>query len=153
MKRKLFKSLFAVAAIAAVGLGSYKAYGSYVTANMSEDDLLWAENVEAITQSIESSANTYRKLVFVEACYGPEDVFFECPGYSEEHMDTYSRRFVRQGDHYACKIYTHIPSPWTTKPADECESDKNCVNGTMSYANVPDEYKGGRAHEIGKWHQ
>ena len=73
MKRKLFKSLFAVAAIAAVGLGSYKAYGSYVTANMSEDDLLMMENVLALSElknpvengqvEIVTSTKTCHKLV------------------------------------------------------------------------------------------
>lgn len=50
MKKNIFKSAFAVAAIATVGLGSYKAYGSYTAANMSEDDLLWAENIEALAR-------------------------------------------------------------------------------------------------------
>ncbi len=40
---------FAVAAIATVGLGSYKAYDSYTAANMSENDLLLAKNVLALT--------------------------------------------------------------------------------------------------------
>lgn len=45
------KMTFAVVAIAVVGLGSYKAYGSYTAANMSEEDLLVAENVLAISES------------------------------------------------------------------------------------------------------
>ena len=53
MKRKLFKSLFAVAAIAAVGLGSYKAYGSYVTANLAGEKTLLVENVEALAKRTE----------------------------------------------------------------------------------------------------
>ena len=36
-------------AFAAVGLGSYKAYGSYTAANMSEEDLLLSENIEALS--------------------------------------------------------------------------------------------------------
>ncbi len=51
MKQKKIKAFFAVAAIAAVGLGSYKAYGSYTAANMSEEDLFLAENVSALSQS------------------------------------------------------------------------------------------------------
>lgn len=39
---------FAVVALVAVGLGSYKAYGSYTAANMSEEDLLMQENIEAM---------------------------------------------------------------------------------------------------------
>ncbi len=49
MKKNFFKALFAVAAIVTVGLGSYKAYGSYIAANMSEEDLLLAENVLALS--------------------------------------------------------------------------------------------------------
>lgn len=49
MKQKKIKAFFAVAAFAAVGLGSYKAYGSYTAANMSENDLLLAENALALT--------------------------------------------------------------------------------------------------------
>lgn len=46
--RKLTKTALAVAAIAAVSLGSYKAYRSYIVANMPEEDLLLAENVLAL---------------------------------------------------------------------------------------------------------
>ena len=49
MKKKFFKAALAIAAIATVGLGSYKAYDSYTAANMSENDLLLAENVLALT--------------------------------------------------------------------------------------------------------
>ena len=45
MKKIFFKAFFAVAVVATVGLGSYKAYDSHVAANM--DDLLMAENIEA----------------------------------------------------------------------------------------------------------
>ncbi len=48
--KKFMKMAFAVVAFAAVGLGSYKAYGSYTAANMSEEDLLIAENVLAISE-------------------------------------------------------------------------------------------------------
>ena len=47
--KKFMKMAFAVVAFAAVGLGSYKAYGSYTAANMSEEDLLIAENIEALS--------------------------------------------------------------------------------------------------------
>ena len=42
------KMAFAVVAFAAVGLGSYRAYGSYTAANMSEEDMLLSENIEAL---------------------------------------------------------------------------------------------------------
>lgn len=48
MRKKIFKGFFAtVAIVATVSLGSYKAYNSYVVANMSGDNLLIAENIEA----------------------------------------------------------------------------------------------------------
>ena len=58
MKKNIFKSVFAVAAIAAVGLGSYKAYGSYTIANMSEEDLLMAENIEALAFGSDGKTTT-----------------------------------------------------------------------------------------------
>ena len=62
MKKKFCKSFAAFAAVAVVGLGSYKAYSSYLAANMSEEDLLLAENIEALGQLIESSENEYRTI-------------------------------------------------------------------------------------------
>lgn len=55
MKKKLFKAFFAVAAIATVVMSSYKAYGSYTAANMSDEDLLMQENVEALASNGEGS--------------------------------------------------------------------------------------------------
>ena len=49
MKKKFFKAALAIAAIATVGLGSYKAYDSYTAANMSENDLLLTEDVLALS--------------------------------------------------------------------------------------------------------
>lgn len=43
------KTALVVAVVAAVGFSSYKAYGSYVAGNVSEEDLLLAENVEALS--------------------------------------------------------------------------------------------------------
>ncbi|MDE5998561.1 MAG: hypothetical protein K2H04_00555 [Bacteroidaceae bacterium] len=57
MKKKIFKAFFAVAAIATVGLGSYKAYGSYMATNMSENDLLLQENVLALSD--DNNAKSY----------------------------------------------------------------------------------------------
>lgn len=47
--KKIMKMAFAVVAFAAVGLGSYKAYSSYTAVNMSEENLLFAENVLALS--------------------------------------------------------------------------------------------------------
>lgn len=50
MKKKFFKATLAVAAIATVGIGSYKAYGSYMVSNMNDDNLLFSENVLALAE-------------------------------------------------------------------------------------------------------
>lgn len=50
MKKKYLKATLAVAAIATVGLGSYKAYGSYMVSNMNDDNLLFSENVLALAE-------------------------------------------------------------------------------------------------------
>ncbi len=47
--KNIFKATLMVAVVAAIGMGSYKAYGSYVAANMSEEDFLMAENVLALS--------------------------------------------------------------------------------------------------------
>ena len=47
MKKKISKSVFAAAAIAAVGLGSYKTYQSYMSNNILDAETLFAENVDA----------------------------------------------------------------------------------------------------------
>lgn len=59
MKRKIFKAFFAVVTVAAVGLGSYKAYGSYVAANHSETDLLLTEDVLALSDPNAGNNSTY----------------------------------------------------------------------------------------------
>ena len=48
--KKVFKTIFAVVAVAAVGFGSYRTYGSYMADNMSNEDLLLAENVLALSE-------------------------------------------------------------------------------------------------------
>ena len=70
MKKNFFKATLAVAAIAAVGLGSYKAYGSYTAANMSENDLLLAENVLALSDCTGGMANKYCPIWNVTVEYG-----------------------------------------------------------------------------------
>lgn len=77
MKQKKIKAFFAVAAIAAVGLGSYKAYGSYTAANMSEEDLFIAENIEALSQMLEAGPGEICVRIGGGSCYvrkfGPKD--------------------------------------------------------------------------------
>ena len=49
----------AVAALAMAGVGAMKTYGAYTAANMSDSDLLLAENVEALSdcESINGKKN------------------------------------------------------------------------------------------------
>lgn len=84
------KIAFAVVAFAAVGLGSYKTYCSYTAANMSEEDLLMAENVLALSEgsySCSASANCYNgsKLDGTVSCSGTNQCisgveYVECDG-------------------------------------------------------------------------
>lgn len=63
--KKILKIAFAVVAFAAVGLSSYKSYGSYTAANdMSEEDLLLVEDVLAL-----SDPKPKRKVVSDRSCY------------------------------------------------------------------------------------
>lgn len=48
MKKIFFKAFIAVAAIAAVGLSSYKVYVTYMVTNLPDNKLLMAENIEAL---------------------------------------------------------------------------------------------------------
>lgn len=57
MKKKFFKATFAVAAITTAGLGMFKAYGTYMFANMTDEELLMAENVLALSSG-ESSGSS-----------------------------------------------------------------------------------------------
>lgn len=50
MKKIYFKAFFAVVAIATIGLGSYKTYGSYMASNKNDDNLLLTENVLALAE-------------------------------------------------------------------------------------------------------
>lgn len=45
------KFALTIAIVAAVGMGSYNAYESFFTKNMSEDDLLLSENVLALSEA------------------------------------------------------------------------------------------------------
>lgn len=144
MKKKFFKAFFAVAAIATIGLGSYKAYGTYMAANMTEEDLLMAENIEAISQSVESSSNTYRKKVNVLPCFEPVEEYVKCMSAEKDHLDLYHFYYKQNGEHYTCKTYTYIPTAWGSKPTDECYSNKSCSSGTVE--TVPEGYEDGKPH-------
>ena len=80
MKKNFIKATLAVAAIAAVGLGSYKAYGSYTAANMSANDLLLAENVLALSDNnggCVSTNNGYREWK-TSSVFGSKKEFYDC---------------------------------------------------------------------------
>ena len=47
--KKIINTALAVVAVAAASFGGYKAHSAYVAANMSEDELLMMENVEALS--------------------------------------------------------------------------------------------------------
>ena len=152
MKKKFLKSFVAFAAVAVAGLGSYKAYGSYLAANMSEEDLLLAENIEALGQLIESSENEYRTIEDRQPCFHPEEKLLDCPRTEGEHLDTYLRSYEEKGEHYTCKVHYFIPVPWMTKPDDQCRIDKKCSAGTVPENKVPYEYKDGKTIEVFKDH-
>lgn len=146
MKKKFFKATFAVAAIASVGLGSYKAYGSYTAANISDDDLLMAENIEAISQMIENSSTTYRRKENVLPCYAYKTQKVRCLGSGENHSDLYHGWYEQSGVHYTCKTCTYIPSPWSSKPMDECDSNQQCEPGTVE--SLPDGWTNGAPQQV-----
>ena len=50
MKKNFFRAFFAVAAIATVGLGSFRTYQSYMTDSMTSGKMLLSEDVEALSQ-------------------------------------------------------------------------------------------------------
>lgn len=69
MRKKIFKTLFAFATIATISFGSYKAYGTYVVANMPEKDLVLSENIEALSNSPEygvTCSSGYKGTCFVK---------------------------------------------------------------------------------------
>ena len=64
MKKKFFKSFVAFAAVAVVGLGSYKAHEAYMASNMSEEDLFFAENVLALSEDHSSQRQIAKHTVY-----------------------------------------------------------------------------------------
>jgi len=146
--KNIFKATFAVAAVAAIGMGSYKAYGSYVATNMSEDDLLLAENVEAISQMIESTPTSYLKKTNIQPCFKYTSKFMECEGdISEKHTGVYNVSYPKEGESFDCVPTTYIPSPWQSKPADQCSYSQQCTGGAVHQKDVPEEYKNGKVQE------
>ena len=49
--KKTINMVLSLVAVAAASFGGYKAHCAYVAANMSEDELLMMENVEALSQT------------------------------------------------------------------------------------------------------
>lgn len=61
------KAIFAVAVITAVGSGSYKAINSYTASNMTNEDLLFAENVMALSDNTPTKKYAWSNNI---DCYG-----------------------------------------------------------------------------------
>ncbi len=77
--KKFMKMAFAVVAFAAVGLGSYRAYGSYTAANMSEEDLLITENVLALSEGNSDGSNMVHVRTYVTGyCWVPSTSSGKC---------------------------------------------------------------------------
>jgi hypothetical protein len=94
--KKIINMVLSVVAVAAASFGGYKAHGAYVAANMSEEDKILAENVEALSHT--ESAEIYRKEFYdckypvygpankartVNSYYGDQKVHFNYAGYGE----------------------------------------------------------------------
>ena len=141
--KKVIKTVLAVVTIAAVGMGSYKAYGSYVAEDAPKEDALLLESVEAISQTIESEANSYLVKTHIGKCYKRNSILYDCPGGNEGHDDIYHISYDPVGEHYTCESRTWIPCPWAQKPSDECSGHKNCSSGTVTENRVPSEFQGG----------
>ncbi len=61
--KSIFKTTLAGAVIATVSMGSYKAYDSYVASYMSEEELLLAENVEALSFDSDAGSSKKKKIL------------------------------------------------------------------------------------------
>lgn len=61
MKKIFFKAFIAVAAIAAVGLSSYKVYVTYMVTNLPDNKLLMAENIEALAYGDKIKVNVRKR--------------------------------------------------------------------------------------------
>ena len=52
----------------------------------------------------------------------------------------------QSGFHYTCKTCTYIPSPWSSKPMDECDSNQQCESGTVE--SLPDGWTNGAPQQV-----
>lgn len=135
--KNIFKATLAVAAIAAVGMGSYRAYDSYVASNMSTEDLLFAENVEALSMSDNDASKkdenptcgTKETTIFRTVCTVPrhyELVGFGGTEYSYNAIGTdliYYTGFV--GSTKNCKDCQYgPPMDQNTKASHDCPKNK-----------------------------
>lgn len=98
-------------------MGSYRAYDSYVASNMSEDDLLLAENVEAVSIGEVNELYTqvfknWHKIYFIETdsvSIPTDSVYGECSariGKTYKQLDDLYKagyKWDRSHIHGACK--------------------------------------------------
>lgn len=112
--RKLTKTALAVAAIAAVSLGSYKAYRSYIVANMPEEDLLLAENVLALA---DMPTDVVLKQIAKHYVYKVQ----------HKHVSyVYDTKHKKIGEYVDVKI---LSSYWQTCDRTYEKKYKNCESG------------------------
>lgn len=133
--KNIFKISFAVITVAIVGLGSYKAYGSYTAANMSEEDLLIAENVLALSEDHSSQRQiskhtVYRLKRYVKTHAWDEDLKQYVPvyGYKNEtgYYQTCNTLSEKEAQKYpVCQngVCTNYPCAqaqgWSDRPGEE----------------------------------
>ena len=75
MKKKFFKAIFAVTAIASVGLGSYKAYETYAAANKLKGNGLMSEAIEAEAWG-EINVNSIYHRVYKDCSFTRNGVYY-----------------------------------------------------------------------------
>lgn len=91
LEMKIFKKMtFAVVAIAAIGVGSYKAYGSY-TSNCLDENGLLSENILAISEGQTSGS---AEMCWTITGESKDSELYYCP----------------QGDTESCVKQRHSPS-------------------------------------------
>ena len=123
MKKKFIKATLAVAAIAAVGLSSYKAYGSYTAANMSEEELLWAENVLALSHPENLSGQKVRvRAEYLGYCWTNYSQIAQCG--SCAGCNVYIEDWEKGAKQYRCfdmpvERYRKETTWTASKPTDE----------------------------------
>ena len=146
------KMAFAVVAFAAVGLGSYKAYGSYTAANMSEEDLLLAENVEALsdpegTRGDNEDMFFYRQSV-IGYCWEQKKSYKECPLRNEKghtascynETESYSLHHIMYN---RAVVYSYQTAYASIKSSSQewVEGDDACYCGKSTKENVAPQSK------------